>query len=382
MRAPVLLCGSEWFPNSAGGLSRYFYELVHCVARSEILARAVVTYLRDGQSGPVPLSAMAPEGAGLLRRLHGARKQVLAALHEGADIVNAHFALYARPWVKRLGTVSLVVNFHGPWASEMLAEDTGLATRLKATVARGMERVVYRRATRCITLSRFFASLLERDYGVEPDRITVIPGGADLLRFLRAPDRIEARRALGWPEEVPIVLTVRRLHRRMGLEMLINAASLVRHMYGNFRLFIAGSGPIAGELRRTIYASGATDYVRLLGFIPEEDLPLVYAAADLSVMPSVTLEGFGLSIAESLAAGTPVVCTPVGGMPEVIGPLDPALITSEVSAEALAKLLAAAINGQKALPDTETCREYAMRYDWNHVFPEILKVWREAGARL
>jgi len=125
---------------------------------------------------------------------------------------------------------------------------------------------------------------------------------------------------------------------------------------------------------------GVADTVCLIGFVAEEDLPLAYAAADVSVLPSVALEGFGLTIVESLAAGTPAVATPVGGMPEVLGPLQPSLLTQDATPAALASKLGAVLGGRCSVPDPVSCREYAMRFDWSAVFPRILHVWREAGA--
>ncbi len=78
---------------------------------------------------------------------------------------------------------------------------------------------------------------------------------------------------------------------------------------------------------------GLEDNVKFLGFLPDEELPVAYQAADLTVMPSQSFEGFGLAILESLACGTPVVCTPVGGMPEILQGFSPQLITDSISTE-------------------------------------------------
>ena len=65
-------------------------------------------------------------------------------------------------------------------------------------------------------------------------------------------------------------------------------------------------------------------------------LPLAYRAADLTVVPTVALEGFGLIAVESLAAGTPVLVTPVGGLPEVVAALSPALVLAATGSAPLA----------------------------------------------
>lgn len=377
----ALLIGSEWLPNRAGGLNRYFHGLVHAVGRAGLPASGLVTFLRPGQHGPIPLTAMADEGAGPWERLNGVRHQARIALDRGVALANPHFALYAWPWVRDLPRgVPLIVSFHGPWADEMLAERSDLAARLKAALARTMERHVYRRADACITLSAAFAEVLAQRYSVQLDRIRVVAGGADLSPFLNAPGRAEARRRMGWPEERRIVLAIRRLTRRVGLELLIDAASQVRRECPNVLILIGGSGPLTGELEARIEAAGLGDTVRLLGFVPEDLLPPAYAAADVSVLPSVALEGFGLALVESMAAGTPAVGAPVGGIPEVLHPFEPRLIAEAVDAAAIASALSGVLSGRIAAPDPDACRAYAQRFGWETVFPQIRDVWRRAGA--
>ena len=117
--------------------------------------------------------------------------------------------------------------------------------------------------------------------------------------------RDEARQILGWPRNRPIVLAVRRLTRRMGLVELIAAAQIIRRRVPDVLILIAGRGILAGELEAQIRAADMQDHVQMLGFLPDSKLPLAYRAADITVVPSLALEGFGLSAAESLAAGTP-----------------------------------------------------------------------------
>ena len=73
------------------------------------------------------------------------------------------------------------------------------------------------------------------------------------------------------------------------------------------------------------------NHVRMLGSSRDADLPLYYRAADLSVVPTVALEGFGLVAAESLAAGCPALVTPVGGLPSVVADLSPDLVLEDAT---------------------------------------------------
>jgi len=380
---PALLVGLEWHPNRAGGLNRYFHGLLNAALAAGVPTSGIVTFLREPYECAPHVSAMAPEGAGLLARLGGSRRLARAAFKDGVALANAHFALYAWPWLRDLPRdVPLVAGFHGPWADEMLAERSDPTTRLKAVLARAMERRVYARASRAITLSQAFADVLVDRYGVAPERVMVVPGGADLAPFLAAPPRAVARRLLGLPEDRRIVLSVRRLARRMGLDLLIGATALMQPRMPGVLTLIAGTGHAEAELSGLIADRGLGERVRLLGFVPESDLPLLYAAADVSVLPSVALEGFGLTIVESLASGTPAVGMPVGGMPEVLRPFHPDLVTAEATTEALADALAQLLSGETSAPDPDACRAYATRFGWDAVFPRILGAWRDAGAMI
>ncbi|MBN6746157.1 glycosyltransferase family 4 protein, partial [Acidithiobacillus sp. MC2.1] len=183
----------------------------------------------------------------------------------------------------------------------------------------------------------------------------------------------------GWPQDRPIVFAVRRLVRRMGLEDLIEAMVEVRRRVPDVLLLIGGRGPLQGELTARIEHLGLTDHVRLLGYLSDEALLLAYRAADITVVPTVALEGFGLIAAESLAAGTPTLVTPVGGLPEVVRDLSANLVLPSTGPRALTEGLSAALRGDMALPDTDACRAFAReRYDWPNIAIQVRAVYEEA----
>ena len=133
------------------------------------------------------------------------------------------------------------------------------------------------------------------------------------------------------------MLAVRRLVRRMGLEDLIDAIGLLKHRHPDVLLLIAGKGKIGEELQQRIDAAGLQDNVKLLGFVPDNHLAALYRAATVSVVPTVALEGFGLITVESLASGTPVLVTPVGGLPEAVAGLSDDLVLPSTGADAIAE---------------------------------------------
>jgi glycosyltransferase involved in cell wall biosynthesis len=154
--------------------------------------------------------------------------------------------------------------------------------------------------------------------------------------FRPSADTPALRKRLGLPEGAFIVLTVRNLVSRMGLENLVEAASAVVKERPEVFFVIGGSGYLRGKLEKMIKTAGLSGSVRLAGYIPEADLPAYYQCADLFILPSRLLEGFGLVTLEALACGTPVLATPVAANPEIVGRLDPRMLLEDCSPAGIA----------------------------------------------
>ncbi|MBP2299371.1 glycosyltransferase family 4 protein [Azospirillum picis] len=373
----LLQLGLGWFPETHGGAENVFYHLArHLPHQGVAVAGLVLGRASAVLDGGARIDSFAPPTAPLPQRLAAARAAVAAALRrQPPDLVASHFALNTLPALPALRDRPLVVHFHGPWALESAAEGAGaLSVRLKLLV----ERLVYRRATRFVVLSRAFATILTERYGVPPDRISRVPGGVDAGRFDLPDDRAAARARLGWPQGRPVVLTVRRLVRRMGLAALVDAMVELCRRVPDALLLVAGRGPEAAALQDRIGALGLENHVRLLGFVPDAQLPLAYRAADLCVMPSQSLEGFGITALESLAAGTPLLVTPVGGLPEVVEELDGDLVLAGSDARSIGAGLAEALIGSRRMPDAAACRALVRhRFDWPVIAARTAAVYRD-----
>ena len=150
----------------------------------------------------------------------------------------------------------------------------------------------------------------------------------------------------------------------------------------NAVLIIGGIGPLKGALCRRAEELRLGDRVRFAGFIPEEDLPGTYGAADLFVLPTVALEGFGLVTVEALSCGTPVVGTPVGGTPEILRGLDPALILQSAEPQDIAEGILENLGRVCGSNDWRVrCREYALaNYSWPAVVDRLEKTLVEVAA--
>ncbi|MEG3435928.1 glycosyltransferase family 4 protein [Pannus brasiliensis CCIBt3594] len=371
--ARISCIGIGWFPRSPGGLDRYVYELTHHLAREGDAVELCGVGLPDTPlDTPVKLTDLAAPDRPLWQRYRSARAN-FRPVSGRVDAINAHFALYSFPLLDEFPReIPVTFTFHGPWALESQREGAG---RLEVLVKEWIERAVYRHCDRFLVLSKAFGAILHERYRVPARKIHVIPGGVDTDRFRLDRSREQARQLLNWPLDRYILFTPRRLVRRMGLDTLLNALAGMRARYPDLWLAIAGKGPARADLERQTRELSLENHVRFLGYVPEEQLSIAYQAADLTVLPSQSLEGFGLVLVESLACGTPVLCTPIGGMPEVIAGFSPESITVSASATAIAARLTAFLDGEIALPSRESCREHAVaNFSWTNIAPRVRQV--------
>lgn len=213
---------------------------------------------------------------------------------------------------------------------------------------------------------------------VDPAKIRVVPNGA---RAAAPVDRAAVRRELGAGPEDRLVVVAAMLRPEKAHDVLLRAVSRLPDP-ARVRLLVAGAGPVqdpAGsrpELERLAGELGIADRVRFLG--RREDVPRLVAACDVAVLPSAH-ENFPLAVLEYMAAGTPIVATAVGGVPEMIEdgvhgllvpPGDPARL-AEAIADTLERPAAAAERAARAAERRRST------YDWGVIARTVLDLYRE-----
>ena len=374
----TLQLGMHWLAEDAGGLNRYYYDLLKCFPNVGVQVKGLVagrpTVLEESDG---MVESFAPLESSLLDRYASLRTSVKRHLQEqDFDVFVSHFALYSFPILNSTSHLPMVTHFHGPWAMECAEEaQPSFSNRLR----KQLEIHCYQKSQHFIVLSNAFKQVLHGQYGVPLDQIHVIPGGVDLAHFRVDHSKLEARSHMGWNPDRPTMFVVRRLARRMGLENLITAMQEVCHEEPEALLLIAGKGELAAELTLQIRELGLENNVKLLGFISDDDLPIAYRAADFSIVPTVALEGFGLIVTESLASGTPVLGTPIGGIPEILLPLSEDLVFEGTESDHLASGILDVLKGDRKLPSSDECRMYAQKnYNWLTISNEVKRVYEKA----
>ncbi|MES2715288.1 MAG: glycosyltransferase family 4 protein [Pseudomonadota bacterium] len=230
-----------------------------------------------------------------------------------------------------------------------------------------------RRASASIGVS---AALVERMRALafDPRRLHVIRNGVDLERF-RSHDTAAMRQDLGITG-APVVLTVGNLHEHKGQRLTLEAFALLRQRHAGAQLLVVGEGPDRSWLQARAAALGLADAVRLVGTVPNTELARWYSAADVLVLAS-SREGWPNVLLESMACGTPVVASDVGGVREIV--------LSEVAGRVLAQRtpqhLADSLCSLLAdLPARTAVRGHAAQFGWQRTSEDQLALFRSLAT--
>lgn len=355
----ILVATDQWFPDHVGGLARVAADSARGLAA---LGHDVVVLAPVGaESTEDPpgvlvervlqrsrLPQTVTDAVGTFRAARGRRGQF--------DVAVAHTSTTAAGLVAARLDAPLVYVFHASAPLELRFLRTRLASRaarlrtypLEALLL-AQERTALRAAARVLVLSAFSRGLVEGIDGDAAARVRQVGGGVDVHRFCPNGGIAAARARVGVETSVPLLVAVRRLEPRMGLEQLVDAVAQFEREGMPVDLALVGGGNLRGALEQQIEALDLRSRVRVTGRVPDHELPDWYRAADLCVLPTVAYEGFGLATAEALACGTPVVGTPVGATPELLRPLDPRLVAAGSSSEDLHRAIGGALEFAPAL---------------------------------
>lgn len=249
-----------------------------------------------------------------------------------------------------------------------------------------IEENVMRWADQLIAATPLEEEQMVRLYGADREKITVIPAGVDTASFYPR-DKARVREQLGLPGlDTPILLFVGRIERLKGIDTLLEAVAVVsRTCTGrNLKALIVGGGGQTeeenAELRRVVQLYrelNLEEQVEFVGSKPQEMLPLYYAAADVTVMPS-HYESFGLVAVESMASGTPVIASNVGGLSFTVVDGETGYLVEEENHFALAEQVHSLLKN----PDLrekmgETAARHALQYSWEKIAEQIEGVYEE-----
>jgi glycosyltransferase involved in cell wall biosynthesis len=382
----ILFASDVTIQNIEGGANRVLYEQATGLAAR---GHEVLVLTREIPGGPseirigsvrehrYPVNRKNPV-AFLLSTIRNSRR-VFEALSSGGkfDVIHFHQP-FSAPGILRSDKsrrVRKVYTCHSFAFEEYETRNPrsgGLSRWLHSWGRRLLEGYALRRVDVILTLSQYMRDKVIRQYGIASGRVEVLAGGVDPARFHPGDDKPGLREKLKLPQGRFILFTVRNLVPRMGLENLIRSMKQVCRERNDPYLIIGGEGPLKKSLEDLIRREGLEGSVGMAGYIPEEDLPSFYRAADWFVLPTICLEGFGLVTLEALASGLPVLGTPVGATPELLGKLDRGLLFKDAEPASLADRIIETWKEYNGSPGeyaarVAKCRSFVEQgYTWQH----------------
>ena len=214
---------------------------------------------------------------------------------------------------------------------------------------------------------RSFADEVTQRLGTDPARFTIVPGAVDVGRF--AP----ASRTAG----EPVLLYHGRIDARKGvLDMLAALAPLAREKI-RFKLLISGIGPSFDETAQAIQDLGLADHAEMTGYVHYEDVPAIYARADIFVSPTYA-EGFSNTILEAMASGLAIVSCHAVGVTDCITDEVTGLLTEPGDVPALTHSLRRVLTdmplrNRLAQAGLHECRQ---KYAWRSVGQQIMNIYQ------
>jgi glycosyltransferase involved in cell wall biosynthesis len=227
---------------------------------------------------------------------------------------------------------------------------------------------ILRNADHVITISEASKRDIVKLYGVKESKVTVTLLAADQ----RFGNPLGTQTSV--PAERPYILNVGTLEPRKNLPCLLQSYAAAKRKGLQHKLVVTGASGWGGTpLARLVDDLNLHADVTFTGFIPDEELPGLYAGAEMFVYPSL-YEGFGLPVLEAMASGTPVITSNVSSLPEVAGTA--ALLVDPHSQEELsAAMLRLAGDGDLRNAMRASGRLQAKRFSWEQSVAETIRVY-------
>lgn len=305
------------------------------------------------------------------------------------DLVHGHYWMsgVAGEILKEAWDVPLLQMFHTLGLMKQRIGQTPEEREGEARVSG--ERAVMKAADRIIAATEAERSQLELLYGVNHQKVTIIPPGVDTHHFYPIPPD-EAKEAIGISPNDRMALFVGRIEPLKGVDTLIRAMAIVKARCKQFvcphYLAIIGGDPEGHPERDTdemdrlqvlCKSLGLDEIVLFLGKRGQDTLPYYYSAAEVVVMPS-HYESFGMVALEAMACGTPVIASRVGGLAYLVKEGETGFFVPAQDPEALAEKLRLMFvdHDMRSRMGTQAVA-YAQRFRWEVITDELAAVYRQ-----
>jgi phosphatidylinositol alpha-1,6-mannosyltransferase len=266
-----------------------------------------------------------------------------------------------------------------PYCCYTHGEDINIATTSREL--KWLTRRVLRGANAIIANSNFTRELLLKDWNVPSEKVRLLHPGVDCEYFRPAGPDAEVRKRFGWDGR-QVVLTVGRLQRRKGQDVMIEVVAQLRERFPNLLYAIVGDGEERTRLTEMVAKLGVASQVQFLGEVKDTELLHCYQQCDVFALPNRAVgkdvEGFGMVLLEAQACARPVLTGASGGTAETMRPGESGVVVAcdrpDEPAAALAELL---VDGERRNRMGRAGREWvAGKFDWPVLAAEAQTIFK------
>jgi glycogen(starch) synthase len=374
----VLILSWEYPPLIEGGLARHVRKLAEQLAATDV----EVHVLTRGHEESPPEEEVAGVTVHRVREPDRPRELgefVAWVEHMNSDMLAlgvelgdrfAFDVVHGHDWLVAVAGDHLARRFRCPLVVTIHATEygrhQGWVDKHPQSHIHGVERWMANRADRVIACSAYMREHVADVYGLEEERISVIPNGIDPAELVAVDDLDALRRRFAAPDE-RLVLLVGRLVYEKGFQIALEALPRLVERLRNVRFVVAGSGTHEHGLREQARALGLAPRGTFLGWIGDDVLHSLYRVSDLCVVPSI-YEPFGLVALEAMASGCPCLVADTGGLREVVPNEDVGLRFRSRDPRSLGAMAERLLTDRK-LRDrlVAEASEHALRFDWGDV---------------
>ncbi len=388
MTSRILMLSWEYPPLIEGGLARHVRKLSEALVQQGVEVHVLTRGMEES-----PLEA---EANGVVvhrvrepRRPHDLAEFVTWIEHMNADMLAVGVELgdryefdlvHGHDWLVAVAGDHLAKRFRCPLVMTIHATEHGRhqghVDAHPQSHIHGVERWIANRADGLIACSHYMQGHVADIFGLEEERVRVIPNGIDPLDLQPVDDLPTLRANFAAPDERLLLLCGRLVYEK-GFQLALEALPGVIERVGKLRFIVAGSGTHETALKAQAAELGLMEHGTFLGWIGDDVLHSLYRIADLCVIPSI-YEPFGLVALEAMASGCPCIVADTGGLREVVPNDDVGLRFRSRDAASLAHMM------ERVLTDRELrerlvaeASEHVLRFDWTDIARQTLAVYAE-----
>jgi len=392
MTSRVLILSWEYPPLIEGGLARHVSKLAEALVAGEDVEVHMLTRGDERTPAEAELEGVIVHRVREPRRPRDLGEFVAWVEHMNADMLAAGVELgdrfdfdlvHGHDWLIAVAGDHLANRFRCPLVMTIHATEygrhQGWVEHHPQSYIHGVERWMANRANRLITCSHYMRGHVADVYGLEEERVSVIPNGIDPLDLQPVEDLDRLRAQFARTEE-RLVLLVGRLVYEKGFQLALEALPGLIAGVGNVRFLVAGSGTHEVELRAQATALGLDAHGTFMGWIGDDVLHSLYRIADLCVVPSI-YEPFGLVALEAMASGCPCIVANTGGLREIVPDDDRVGLRFNGGDPAHLAVMVERLLTDDALRErlVMEASEHVRRFDWGDVASRTAALYAELG---